>query len=157
MTPVLLTPIGIIKTPFKEKSGVPIQAKVGESIEGYIEIAQEYVDGLADLNEFSHIHIIFHFNQHNSYKLSVTPYMDHVPRGLFSTRAPTRPNPIGLSLVELVSIEKNIIRFKGVDMLDNTPVLDIKPYFADFDSRQNTRSGWLDRVKKRRTISDDRF
>ena len=149
--------IGIIKTPFEEKAGVPIQAKVGEEFCGQIILNEEYIDGLKDLDGFSHIHLIFHFNRHDNHSLTVTPYMDDTPRGLFATRAPKRPNPIGLSLVEIIDIKDNIINFRGVDILNNTPLLDIKPYYHDFDSRENAKAGWLDRVKKRRKISDDRF
>lgn len=152
-----LKPIGIIKTQFEDKVGVPIQPKNGENYIGHIELNKEYVQGLKDLDGFSHIHLLYHLNRHEDYSLIVKPYMDDTPRGLFATRAPKRPNQIGLSLVEIVEIKENIITFKGVDMLNNTPLFDIKPYYHDFDSRENSKSGWLDNVKNRRKVADDRF
>ncbi len=152
-----LKPIGIIKTQFEEKVGVPIQPINGEEHTGHIELNAKYTQGLQDLNEFSHIHLLYHFNRHEDYSLLVKPYMDDTPRGIFATRAPKRPSQIGLSLVEIVKIEKNIITFKGVDILNNTPLLDIKPYYHDFDSRENSKAGWLDRAKNRRKVADDRF
>lgn len=148
MQEIRLKPIGIIKTPFKEKTGVPIQAKVGEDFLGTIEVYEEFAEGLKDLEGFSHIHILYHFHRHTNYSLVVKPYMDEVSRGLFSTRAPKRPNPIGLSLVKIVEIKGCIIKFQGVDILNETPLLDIKPYYHDFDSRNNAKAGWLDKVKK---------
>lgn len=150
-------PIGIIKTKFDKKEGIPIQARFGEDYQGIVELNPIYVEGLKDLDGFSHLHLIYNFHRHNDFSLIVKPYMDEVERGLFATRAPKRPNGIGLSLVELIKIEGNKIYFKGVDMLDGTPLLDIKPYYRDIDYRDNIRSGWLDKVKDRRTISDDRF
>ena len=152
-----LKPIGIIKTQFEEKVGVPIQAKNGEDYIGHIEVNNEYVQGLKDLDGFSHIHLLYHLNRHDDYSLLVKPYMDDTSRGLFATRAPKRPNQIGLSLVEIIKIEDNVITFKGVDMLNNTPLLDIKPYYHEFDSRENSKAGWLDKVKNKRTVADNRF
>jgi tRNA-Thr(GGU) m(6)t(6)A37 methyltransferase TsaA len=152
-----MNPIGIIHTEFTKKAGIPIQSFGGMDYKGTIELKPEFTEGLKDIDGFSHLHLLYFFDQHNSYDMLVTPYMDTVKRGLFATRAPKRPNGIGLSLVELVSVEKNIIHFRGVDMLDKTPLLDIKPYFTDFDSRVDARCGWLDTVKKRNIISDDRF
>ncbi len=157
MVDLIIKPIGVIKTSFEEKVGVPIQAKVGEDHVGHIELEERFVDGLKDLDGFSHAHLIYHFNQHTEFSLVVKPYMDDTPRGLFSTRAPKRPNFIGLSLVEILSVDKNIVTFRGVDMLNDTPLIDIKPYYHDFDSRTDSKAGWLDNVKNKREISDDRF
>lgn len=154
---VLFKPIGIIKTEFKEKPGVPIQSVFGQEKKGRIELFPEFKDGLKDLDGFSHIHLIYYFNEHNDYKLHVKPYLDNREHGVFATRAPKRPNAVGLSVVEVVKIIDNIIEFKGADMLDGTPLLDIKPYVDDFDIRKETRCGWYDKVHKKNTISDDRF
>ncbi|CAG0909519.1 unnamed protein product, partial [Cyprideis torosa] len=144
MCDLVLQPIGVIKTPFDTKAGMPIQAKFGDQARGSIELREEYVEGLKDLAGFSHAHLLYHFHQHEDFSLIVTPYMDTSPRGLFATRAPKRPNPIGLSLVEILEIEGNRIYFSGVDMLNNTPLLDIKPYYHEIDSRQGAKCGWLD-------------
>lgn len=150
-------PIGLIQTEFEEKTGVPIQATFGKDRIGKIQIKQEYSEGLKDLSEISHIFLIYHFNRHNDFKMIVTPYMDDTPRGLFATRAPKRPNGIGLSLVEILSIEENTITFRGVDMLNNTPLLDIKPFVPDIDFVENAKSGWYEKVKNKPRLSDDRF
>ncbi|PIE01398.1 MAG: tRNA (N6-threonylcarbamoyladenosine(37)-N6)-methyltransferase TrmO [Acidobacteria bacterium] len=152
-----ITSIGTIYTPFEQKVGVPVQAKMGGSIEGYIEMKDPFVEGLKDLEGFSHAHLIYVFNRHNDYKMIVRPYMDETLRGVYATRCPKRPNQIGLSLVELVEIKGSRVSFKGVDMLNGTPLMDIKPYYHDFDHRENSSAGWLDKVKKRRVVADDRF
>jgi tRNA-Thr(GGU) m(6)t(6)A37 methyltransferase TsaA len=154
---IIIQPIGIIKTDFNNKSGIPIQAKLGRNYFGIIELDKKYEEGLKDLEGFSHIHLIIHLNRHTDYELTVIPYMDNTPHGIFATRAPKHPNLLGLSLVEIVSIKENIITFKGVDILNNTPLIDIKPYYHDFDSVENSKSGWLDSITNRREISDDRF
>jgi tRNA-Thr(GGU) m(6)t(6)A37 methyltransferase TsaA len=154
---ITFSPIGTIRTPFESKSGIPIQSAVGGDTTGKVVLDAQFVDGLKDLDGFSHVHLIYVFDRHDDYALQVRPYMDETPRGLFATRAPKRPNAIGLSLVEIISIDHNEILFRGVDMLNNTPLLDIKPYFGEFDTRPNARCGWLDAVQRRRTISDDRF
>jgi tRNA-Thr(GGU) m(6)t(6)A37 methyltransferase TsaA len=114
---------------------------------------------LKDLEGFSHIILIYHFHQAGPTRLTVTPFLDTEPRGVFSTRAPTRPNPIGLSIVRLLGVEGNVLRLSNVDILDGTPLLDIKPYVADFDRPRRTRAGWLKRARGqvRTKRSDDRF
>ena len=155
---ITLEPIGVINTPFREKNGVPIQARYGDEYIGEVTIDERFVPGLKDLDGFSHIHLIYYFNQHTDYQLEVVPYMDKTPRGLFATRAPKRPNGIGMSLVKLLSIEGNTIRFSGVDMLDGSPLLDIKPYYRDIDERPDAVCGWLEKGAERsRRISDSRF
>jgi tRNA-Thr(GGU) m(6)t(6)A37 methyltransferase TsaA len=120
---------------------------------------KQYAPGLSDLAGFSHIYLIYHFHKSTTYQLKVTPFLDKVERGLFATRAPKRPNPIGLSVVKLISIENNILTIQGADVLDGTPLLDIKPYIQKFDAPQNPTSGWMqaqsDEIKNKR--SDDRF
>lgn len=153
------SPIGYVRSPFKEPSGVPIQTKAGSDIEGEIEVLDEFVEGICDLEGFSHIIVLTHLHAHRGYKLKVIPFLDDVERGVFSTRAPKRPNPIGLHLVRLRSVEGNVLRIMDVDMIDGTPVLDIKPYIPQGDEREGSRIGWLD-GKLQRFLSeqaDDRF
>lgn len=159
MKEIILKPIGIIHTPFKEPKGTPIQPRRSKGAEGTIEIYSEFVNGLKDLDGFSHITLICYFHLSEGYNLEVIPFLDKNKRGLFATRAPRRPNPIGLSTVELLKIEKNILYIKNVDMVDGTPLLDIKPYVPDFDSHNEIRTGWLkNRAKKSgNTEADDRF
>lgn len=151
--------IGIVHTPFKEIEGVPIQPTGASGAQGHIEILPEYAKGLRDLDGFSHIILLYHFHRVRESKLVVTPFLDSQPRGVFSTRAPKRPNPIGLSVVKLLNIEKNILQIENVDILDGTPLLDIKPYVPEFDQHPADRTGWLEKsrgeVKSKK--SDDRF
>ncbi len=152
-------PIGIIHTPFRDLKGIPIQPTFAQKSQGTIELQEEYLDGLKDLDGFSHILIIYHLHLSKGYHLHVTPFLDKVLRGLFSTRAPKRPNPIGISLVKLIKIEGPMIHIEDIDVVDGTPLLDIKPYIRQFDEVEDYRSGWLtgkiDQGKK--VESDDRF
>ena len=149
-------PIGVIRSPFKDVRGVPIQPKAAREIEGVVEVFSQYVDGLKDLDGFSHIILIYHFHLVEGYSLLVKPYMDQVERGVFATRAPARPNPIGISVVRLVKIDGNRIHVRGLDVVDGTPLLDIKPYAPDFDVFEVDRIGWLEKnVHKLRHASDD--
>ena len=150
-------PIGFIHSPFKERRGMPIQPTRGRGVRGTIEILPEYADGLADLDGFSHIVLIYYFHRSQGFDLRVTPFLDTEKRGLFATRAPRRPNPIGLSVVRLLGIKGRVLTVQDIDMLDGTPLLDIKPYVPDFDIRTNVREGWLAGVKHRDVDSDDRF
>lgn len=152
-------PIGIIRSPFKQPCGTPIQPAGAGDVEGTVEIAPEYVDGLKDLEGFSHIILIYHFHLAKGYSLAVKPYMDDKSRGVFATRAPSRPNPIGISIVRLVKVDKNRLHIRGVDMVDGTPLLDIKPYVPQFDAPRTERLGWLDRVvdKLAQAKDDGRF
>lgn len=152
--------IGYIRTPFLENKEVPIQSCFS-SIEGWIELFPEYIKGLTDLEGFSHLILLYHFHKAGQEQLKVIPFLDEETRGIFSTRAPVRPNPIGISIVELLSIElsRNILKIRGVDMFDSTPLLDIKPYIPLFDQR-NAQTGWITSSlyqKKEKRVSDDRF
>jgi len=139
-------PIGTIHSPFAQREGMPIQPRGASEITGTAEIFPEYAEGLKDLDGFSHVILLYHFHQSQGYSLTVTPFMDTEKRGLFSTRAPRRPNPIGLSIVRLLKVEKNILTLQGVDVLDGTPLLDIKPFAPAFDLPQGeVRSGWLEK------------
>jgi len=152
-------PIGIIRSPFKTIEGVPIQPAGAESIRGTVEIFPEYEEGLKDLGGFSHLILLYHFHRAKKPKLVVIPFMDSEPRGVFSTRAPTRPNSIGLSIVRLLEIEGCTLTIENVDILDGTPLLDIKPYVPEFDQYAVKGTGWLEKasgiVKKKK--SDKRF
>ena len=141
---IKLTPIGIIHTPFTSRKGMPVQPRGGEGVEGTIVVRPDYTDGLADVENFSHLILLFHLHQATGYSLKVTPFLDDCLRGVFATRAPRRPNPIGLSIVELIKRQKNVLHIRGVDMLDNTPLLDIKPYVPAFDIVQVSSVGWLE-------------
>ena len=152
-------PIGIIHTSFSNIKGMPIQPAGAAKIQGSVEIFKEYSEGLKDLDGFSHIILIYHFHQARSAKLIVTPFLDSLPHGVFSTRAPSRPNPIGLSVVRLLEIEQNILHIKNVDILNGTPLLDLKPYVPEFDQHPGERIGWLKQAEGQagKKKSDDRF
>ncbi len=151
------SPIGIVHSPFTEQKGTPIQPSKAKGARGTVEVFPEYAEALTDLDGFSHIYLLCHLHRSEGFKLKVVPYLDTVPRGLFATRAPRRPNPIGLSLVDLIGIEGNVLTVKNIDMLDGTPVLDIKPYVDQFDERREVRTGWLARARAQRDRADDRF
>ena len=156
MIEIIYKPIGIVHSPFKEPKGVPIQPSAAKDMEGTVEIYPEFVGGLKDLDGFSHIVLLCHFHLTKGYSLEVVPYMDDKLRGVFATRAPSRPNPIGLSVVRLDSIEKNTLHIRDVDIVDGTPVLDIKPYVTAFVPGETERIGWLEsRVKKLDKTKDD--
>lgn len=152
-------PIGIIHSPFKELEGMPIQPSGAAGIHGTIEVFEEYQMGLKDLDGFSHIILLYYFHQSHGFNLHVVPFMDSEPRGLFATRAPNRPNPIGISVVQLDKIENGVLHIQNVDILDGTPLLDVKPYVPEFDSPQDIRTGWLEHARKIVSgwKSDDRF
>lgn len=152
-------PIGIIHTPFLEPANMPIQPVAGAGVAGTVELFEAYRDGLDDLEGFSHVILLYHLHRSHGYKLRVVPFMDTVPRGLFATRAPRRPNPIGLSVVQLDRVEDGVLHIRNLDIVDGTPLLDIKPYVPEFDHQPTIRAGWLEGVRK--TVSDrhsdDRF
>ncbi len=157
-----LRQIGTINSPYCDLINMPIQPKGAKDTYATIEIKEEFCEGLKDLDGFSHIYLIYYFHKVKEPKLTVIPFNDHshTPRGVFSTRTPMHPNSIGLSVVELVKVEKNIVTIKGIDILDGTPLLDIKPYIENFDKVEDrARSGWMqasvEEVSAKR--SDDRF
>ena len=159
MGKICYQPIGIVRSPFREPRGMPIQPTGAEGIAGTIELNPEYAGGLKDLDGFSHIILIYHFHLSAGFSLLVKPFLDDALRGLFSTRAPRRPNPIGLSIVRLVKIEGSTLHIENVDIVDGTPLLDIKPYVPELDGAKAERIGWLSgrAVKARRTKADERF
>jgi len=154
-----LSPIGTIHTPFTELKGMPIQPAGAVGVKGTIELFEEYQAGLKDLDGFSHIILLYHFHCSQGFKMQVVPFMDTKPRGLFATRAPKRPNPIGLSVVQLDRIENGILYVQNIDMLDGTPLLDVKPYVPEFDSHPKFRTGWLEQARKtvQNRRADNRF
>ena len=143
MNQISFKPIGIIHSPFTELDGMPIQPSAGQGIKGHILINENFVEGLEDLDGFSHICLLYHFHLSNSYSLKVAPFLDDQLRGIFSTRAPKRPNPIGLSVVKLNKIVVNRLEIENVDIIDGTPLLDIKPYVPEMDKVDSSRIGWL--------------
>jgi tRNA-Thr(GGU) m(6)t(6)A37 methyltransferase TsaA len=139
--------IGTIHSPFEEKDQMPIQASRSQAI-GLAEVFPEFVDGLQNIEGFSHIILIYAFHRSSGYTLRVKPFLDDHERGLFSTRYPRRPNPIGLSIVHLLNRQENSLTFEGVDVLNGTPLLDIKPYVPDFDQQTEVRTGWYETRSK---------
>ena len=151
-------PIGIIHSPYSEPAGVPIQGVFAGGATGTVEVFPEFAEGLTDLDGFSHIILLYRFHRVQSYTLMCRPFLDVQDRGVFATRAPRRPNPIGLSVVELLKIDGCTLTIGGVDIVDGTPLLDIKPYVTDFDVRQNAKTGWYEHAgNKQQTMADDRF
>lgn len=154
------SPIGTIHTPFKNLEGMPIQPAGAKGISGTVELSPAYEEGLKDLKGFSHIILLYLFHRSRSFKLTVTPFMDTAPRGLFATRAPKRPNPLGLSIVRLVGVVGTTLHIENIDVLDGTPLIDIKPYVPEFDLPDGpVKVGWLEPSKKqvRERKSDNRF
>jgi tRNA-Thr(GGU) m(6)t(6)A37 methyltransferase TsaA len=156
MREVVYKPIGVVHSPFKAPQDVPIQSVTAEGVMGYVEVAREYVEGLRDVDGFSHLILIYHCHLAQDYSLLVRPFLDERLHGVFSTRAPSRPNSIGVSIVRLTKIEKNILHIQDVDIIDGTPLLDIKPFVPDFDQREAERIGWLTgKVDKLHSGRDD--
>ena len=150
-------PVGVVISPHKNRSGMPIQPTFAKGCRGKIIIDKKYTEGLKDLDGFSHIIVIFHLHQSSGYKLSVVPYLDNTPHGLFATRTPNRPNPVGLSVVKLIEVKGNELIIENIDMLDGTPVIDIKPYIPDFDEATEVKTGWYKNASGDKGISDNRF
>jgi len=158
--PLCYDPIGVIRSPFESAEGMPIQSAAAEDVVGTVELDDAYAAGLADLDGFSHCILLYHFHRaEGDVSMTVRPFLDTEDRGLFSTRAPRRPNPIGLSVVAIESIEDGTMTIRGVDVIDGTPLLDVKPYVPDFDVRHDTEPGWVGRSTKTAhdVNADDRF
>jgi tRNA-Thr(GGU) m(6)t(6)A37 methyltransferase TsaA len=154
-----LKPIGVIHSPFTDPKSMPIQPVSKNAAAGSVEVFPEFAAGLKDVEGFSHLWLLYHFHRSRTCALSVTPYLDTVPRGLFATRAPNRPNPIGLSLVRLAHVDGCRLHVENLDVLDGTPLLDIKPHVPEFDCAPGARIGWLKKAiaEMRTTVADDRF
>jgi tRNA-Thr(GGU) m(6)t(6)A37 methyltransferase TsaA len=144
MEDIVFKPIGYVKSPHINAKGSPIQSSVAKGHKGTVVVYEEYKDGLKDLEGFSHIILLYHFHLIKDVKLFAIPFMDNVARGIFAIRSPARPNPIGLSVLEIESIEGNLINVKNIDVLNNTPVIDIKPYVPQFDSVFDAKIGWME-------------
>jgi len=159
---ITLQSIGIVRTPFKKIADMPVQPKGGEEVTATIEFDSAYHAGLKDLDGFSHVYLIYYFHKITTPQLQVVPFHDktNTPRGVFSTRTPMHPNSIGLSVVQLVSVENGVVTIRGVDILDGTPLLDIKPYIENFDRVDGeVTSGWMQSTRQevRTKRSDNRF
>jgi len=152
-----IKPIGVIHSPFTEAKGTPIQPSFADGAEGWIEIFPDFAEGLSDLEGFERIWLLFWLHKASKMKLKVKPYMDSIKRGLFATRAPCRPNPIGISAVRLLRISGNKLYIADIDILDNTPLLDIKPYVPKFDHFEVHQIGWIEKAQSERDLADNRF
>lgn len=138
-------PIGVIHSPFKEPKGTPIQPSGAKGVEGKVEVFPQYAEGLKDLEGFSHIILVYHFHLSKKPSLIAKPYVDTETHGVFATRSPSRPNPIGISVVRLVRVEGNTLHVRDIDAVDGTPLLDIKPYVPAFDAKKAEKIGWLEK------------
>ena len=156
---VVFSPIGTIHSPFKDVAGMPIQPNGARGIAGTVELSEKYAEGLGDLDGFSRIILIYAFHACDSCELTVTPFLDTNPHGIFATRAPCRPNAIGLSVVRLTARTGRTLIIEDVDILDGTPLLDIKPYVPAFDAYPDATSGWLEKSAGGAELfrSDERF
>ena len=152
-----LQAIGVIRTPFATPAGTPIQPCYAADAEGELLLDPALAPALRDLAGFERVWLIYHLDRAGPFTPEVVPYRDTQPHGLFATRSPTRPNPIGLSVVRLLGVDGHRVRVAGVDMLDGTPLLDLKPYVPSFDAYPESRSGWFDATAEDRRVADDRF
>ncbi|MFQ5842458.1 MAG: tRNA (N6-threonylcarbamoyladenosine(37)-N6)-methyltransferase TrmO [Thermodesulfobacteriota bacterium] len=156
MDEITYKPIGIIHSPFKEPKGTPIQPLAAKGVDGRVEIFPEYAGGLKDVEGFSHVILLYHFHLSKGSSLKAIPFMDDEERGVFAMRGPSRPSSIGISVVHLMGIEENILHIQDVDIVDKTPLLDIKPYVPEFDIIEVEKIGWLEKnVHKLATERDD--
>jgi tRNA-Thr(GGU) m(6)t(6)A37 methyltransferase TsaA len=150
-------PVGFVRSPFKETQQIPKGHGAKHEADGFIEIEHEFEQGLTDIDDFSHLYIIWAFHEAVGYDLMFTPPTDDRPHGIFATRSPRRPNPLGLTVVRLLGREGRVLRVRGVDMLDGTPVLDIKPYLSNVPENE-LRRGWMEEAEalsKGRALADD--
>jgi tRNA-Thr(GGU) m(6)t(6)A37 methyltransferase TsaA len=156
MDTIVYRPVGVVHSPLKEASGAPIQSFAARDIEGVVEVLPQYAEGLRDIEGFSHLILVYHFHLSSKSSLIVRPHLDDVTHGVFATRAPARPNPIGISVVRLVRVDGTKLHVAGLDILDGTPVLDIKPYVPQFDATGTEKIGWLkDRIHMAEKTKDD--
>ena len=151
--------IGIIESPFDHCVDMPVQSLAAEDVKGKIVLDPKFMDGLKDVQQFSHLTVLYHFHLARGYDLQTKPFLDNNVHGIFAIRAPRRPNPIGMSIIKVERVVKNVIYFSGADMVNGTPILDIKPYIPAFDIPNNPTTGWMDVSKKElsRKRSDNRF
>jgi tRNA-Thr(GGU) m(6)t(6)A37 methyltransferase TsaA len=154
---VILGPIGVIRSPHRSPAGTPIQPAYAAEVNGEVEVDQAYLPALDDIDGFDRIWLVYCLDRAKPWKPRVVPYRDTQERGLFATRAPSRPNPIGISVVRLIGRQDNVLRVRGLDVLDRTPLLDIKPYVPEFDAFPESKAGWLDARRADRREADGRF
>lgn len=154
---ITLVPIGVIHSPHRSAAGTPIQPAYAEQCEGQVVVDEGFEAALGDLDGFDRVWLIYWLDRAGPYKPHVVPYRDTREHGLFATRSPCRPNPIGLSVVRLLGCEQRILQVGGIDVLDGTPLLDIKPYVPEFDAYPSSRAGWLDECRENRRLADGRF
>jgi tRNA (adenine37-N6)-methyltransferase len=152
-----IAPIGVIETPFREPRGTPIQPSRANGARGKVRLDPRFRDGLKDLAGFERIWLIYWFHKAPESSLLITPFLDKRQRGVFATRAPARPSPIGISAVRLLAIREGVLEVADIDIVDGTPLLDIKPYVPEFDCYPNSKAGWFDESSSRRRLADDRF
>lgn len=145
-TNIVFSPIGVIRSEHMQAEKTPAQPVYAQECLGSVEVDPAYADALKDIEGFSHLYLLYHFHQAAPMKLRIKPFLGDAEHGLLATRHPSRANAIGLSIVQLIEREGNILHLKGVDMLDGTPLLDIKPYSARFDHIEATKNGWMDNV-----------
>ena len=160
MKQITIIPIGTIYTPHSDIKNMPIQPLAAKGIKGRIELEPEFADGLKDIEGFSHITLIYQFHKISGYELQVVPFMDTQKRGIFACKAPKRPNAIGISTVRLLEVKRNVLFIEEVDMLNGTPLIDIKPFYPRYDNRSDVEIGWLEKNKDMpvdRLRADDRF
>jgi tRNA-Thr(GGU) m(6)t(6)A37 methyltransferase TsaA len=159
MEPVTFTPIGVIRSPYAATAGMPIQAAGAAGVVGAVELDPAYAAGLRDIDGFSHLILLYHLHLSREPALEVIPFLDTVAHGVFATRAPKRPNALGLTVVRLLAVEGATLRVEGVDVVDGTPLLDIKPYVPAFDAVPAERIGWYaGKVERAGEVrADDRF
>ncbi len=150
-------PIGVIRTPFRKPAGTPIQPSRADDARGVVHLNKSYREGLRDLEGFARVWLIYWLHQSAGARLMVTPFLDQKQRGIFATRSPSRPVAIGISAVRLLAVQGSSLVVADVDMLDGTPLLDIKPYVPEFDSHPGSRAGWFDKSRASRCLADDRF
>jgi tRNA (adenine37-N6)-methyltransferase len=156
---IIYQPVGIIHTPFNTPENMPIQNAGANGIKGTIEIFPEFAEGLKDIEGFSHLILLYHLHKVNHFALQVIPFMDTIEHGIFATRSPIRPNPIGFTVVKLLELKECMLTIEGVDMLNQTPLLDIKPYLSEVDTLKDAKVGWFEgkTEKFESKKSDNRF
>ncbi len=152
MNQIIMHPIGIIHSPYTEKTSIPIQGRFKDDVEAWVELNDRYVPGLKDLDQFSYAILLYYFHKSQKETIQGTPFLENTIHGIFAIRSPHRPNHIGLSIIKIKDIKENRLYFTQVDMLDGTPVLDIKPYIQYFDNREDISSGWLEKHFKNGNI-----
>ena len=145
MQNIISTPVGVIYTPYKKIEDVPIQGIFGNNVTGYAELNKKYIKGLLDLNKFSHAILIYYFHRTSREDITGRPFLENINHGIFAIRSPHRPNHLGMSVVKIKKIDRNKLYFTDVDILDGTPLIDIKPYIKYFDQPKNVVSGWLEK------------